>query len=164
MAMKPWKDWRPWQRGVTIGVGAILLLYGLFLAVSLPSSGDHVHAYLEVGTLSDGSMYIRCDLNRSTPGSCDPEGTDGDPDHAKVLAGKRDRLTLTVTSADGGGRAHDFKMEGLAYLLPPERMEMELHKTTQSRTITTWMTGTYHIKCELPGHEDAGMWATLVVK
>jgi uncharacterized cupredoxin-like copper-binding protein len=54
-------------------------------------------------------------------------------------------------------------MDGMAYFMPPERMEMEMHKDTQSRTITAWMSGTFHIKCEIPGHEGKGMWATLVV-
>ncbi|MEA3135932.1 MAG: hypothetical protein QOJ26_973 [Thermoplasmata archaeon] len=163
MAMKPFKEWKPWQKYTTFAVAGILVLYGVFLAVALPSNGTKVHAYLEAGTLSDGSMYFRCDTAQSTPGACDPAGTDGNPDQAKLTVHKRDRLTITVHSADGGGRAHDFKMDGMGYFLPPERMEMEMHKDTQSKTITAWMSGTFHIKCEIPGHEGKGMWATLVV-
>jgi hypothetical protein len=167
MAMKPFKEWKPWQRSATFAVVGLLVLYGIFLAVALPSNGTDVHAYIEAGTIASGegagAMYFRCDVERSTPGACDPAGTDGNPDQAKILAHKRDRLTITVHSTDGGGRAHDFKMDGLSYFLPPERMEMEMHKDTQSKTITTWKTGTFHIKCEIRGHEAKGMWATLVV-
>ncbi|HUR24905.1 MAG TPA: hypothetical protein VM327_02695 [Candidatus Thermoplasmatota archaeon] len=159
---KPFKDWKPWQRYTTFAVAGILVMYGIFLAVSLPSNGTDVHVYIEAGTTGN-SMYFSCDLNRSTPGACDPAG-DGNPNQAKILVHKRDRLTITVHSADGGDRAHDFKMEGMAYFLPPERMEMEMNKDTQSKTITAWKAGTFHIKCEVRGHEGKGMWATLVVR
>jgi hypothetical protein len=162
MAMKPFMEWKPWQRYATVTVAALLLLYGVFLAVALPSSGK-VDVYLDLGTNPDGSMYIRCDAARSDAGACDPAG-DGSPDHARILVHKRDRVTMHVTSVDGGGRAHDFKMDGMPYLLPPARMEMEMHHRSQSKAITAWMAGEYHIKCELKGHAAAGMWATLVVQ
>lgn len=153
------RDWKPWQKGLTIALGVLLLLYAVFIAVAVPSNGTKVHVYAEVGTLSDGSMYFKCDAARSTPGSCE----DGNALQARMHVHKGDRLTLTVTSADGGGRAHDVKMDGLAYFLPPARLEMELHKATESRTITAWMAGSYKVKCELKGHDGRGMHATLVV-
>lgn len=157
------KDWKPWQKGLAIGAGVLLVLYGAFIAVAVPSNGTKVHAYAEVGTLSDGSMYFRCveddPARASTPGSCTNEG-----DQATFHVHKGDRFTLTVTSMDGGGRAHDVKMDGVAYFLPPARLEMELHKPTESRTITAWMDGTFKLKCELKGHEGKGMVAHLVVE
>lgn len=163
MAMKPFKEWKPWQRYTTLTVVALLLLYVVLLAIALPSSGS-AHVDLSLGTKADGTMYIRCNQAASDPGVCDPAGVDGDPDHARIVVHKRERVTMTVHSDDGGGRAHDFKMDGMAYFLPPMRMEMEMHHMTQSKTITAWMSGSYHIKCELKGHESAGMWATLVVE
>ncbi len=162
--MKPFKQWRPWQRYTAITVASLLVLYGVFLAIALPSNGKAVDVYLTLGTNPDGSMFIRCDAQRSDAGACDPAGTHGDPDQARILVHKRDRVTMHVESLDGGGRAHDFKMDGMAYLVPPARMEMEMHHRMQSRTITAWMAGTYHLKCEIAGHEGAGMWATLVVQ
>lgn len=154
------KDWKPWQKGLTIAVGVLLLLYAVFIALAVPSNGTKVHVYAEVGTLSDGSMFFKCDAARSTPGSCE----DGAADQARMHAHKGDRFTLTVTSTDGGDRAHDVKMDGLAYFLPPARLEMELHKATESRTVTAWASGTFKVKCELPGHEGKGMVAHLVVE
>jgi hypothetical protein len=157
------KDWKPWQRITTIAVAGVLLLYGVFLAVVLPSNGTTVHVTMEAGTNVSGSMFFRCDPTASDAGACSATGASGNPDQAKITLHKRDRLALTVRSLDGGGRAHDVKMEGIAYFLPPARMEMELQKPSQSKTVTMWMGGTFHVKCELPGHEGKGMWATIVV-
>jgi hypothetical protein len=161
--MKPFKEWAPWQRYTTIGVAVLLVLYGVFLAVVLPSSGTTVHVTMDAGTNPDGSMYFRCDIGASDTDACSPTGSSGNLDQAKITVHKRDKLQLTVRSLDGGGRAHDVKMEGIAYFLPPARMEMELQHPVQTKTVTMWMAGTFHVRCELPGHEGRGMWATVVV-
>ena len=162
--MKGWNEWQPWQRTTTLVVAALLVLYGIFLAVVLPSDGTTVHVTMDAGTNPDGSMFFRCDAGGSDSGICDPLGSNGNPDQAKITVHKRDRLALTVRSLDGGGRAHDVKMEGIAYFMPPARMEMELQHPIQTKTVTMWSSGTFHVRCELPGHEGKGMWATVVVE
>lgn len=157
----PWPDPGP-KRTALIAVLALVGLYIVYAAFVAVPTGDDVEVYIEAGTHDDGSMFYRCDLNRTTPGACDPAG-DGSPDHALITVDGRDRVTLTVRSLDGGDRAHDFKLNGWAYFLPPARVEMELHEPTQSTTFTAWKSGQFHIWCELPGHEEAGMWATLQV-
>lgn len=170
MAFRDWLDgWKEggWRRGgrgaFVFTLAGLLVLYGVFVTVALPSNGTTDHVYLEAGTNEDGSMFYRCVVAKSTPGVCDESG-DGNPDHARMHVHARDRVEFTVHSLDGGDRAHDFKMEGWSYFLPPARLEMELHHVEESKTITAWHTGTYHIKCELPGHEARGMWGTLIVE
>lgn len=103
-------------------------------------------------------MYFRCDVANSSAGTCDDEAG-----HATITVNKRDRLTIRVATDDGRRHSHDFKLEGVAYALWPAGIEMELEKPAEERTFTAWSIGSYRFVCELPGHEERGMWGVLRV-
>jgi len=158
--MKPFKEWKPWQRTTTIVVAVLLGVYILYAAfVSIPNS-KHDNVYLRLGT-QPGGMYLRCDdrNGQDAGGLCTSDG-DG---NAIVHVGTRDRVTFHIHNDDGGDHTHDFRLLGGAYFLWPAHAENELHKDDVSVSFTAWMSGTYRIICELPGHDAAGMHGQIVI-
>jgi plastocyanin len=151
------RAWKPWQRWLAIGVAALLAVYLLYAVFVRVDNGTHVRVGILAGQDGSGRMYYRCDVTNSTAGACTGA------DQAVVHVHKRDRVTFTVVSEQGPGRTHDFKLLGGAYLLWPSGVEMEIENGRQSRSFTAWAGGEYRFICELPGHEDAGMWGTLIV-
>lgn len=153
-----WTKLRPWQRRSILAVGVVVLLYLAYMLNARWSNGHGADVTLELGTNSDGSMFLRCVSSESSSGVCT-----GPAEHATFTVHARDRVHLTVRSLDGGGRTHDFKVEGWPYAPLYPWVELELHSQEESATFTAWKSGTYHVLCELPGHEAAGMWGTFVV-
>lgn len=153
-----WREKR-WFRRTVIGVAAVVVAYGGYMVFARWSNGTDTDVFVEAGTNPDGSMYFHCDPTRSSLNVCS-----GPSNHSTVTVGHRDRVHLTVHSNDGGGRAHDFKVTGWAYAFPYPWVELELHQETETETFTTWKSGTFMFFCELPGHEQAGMWGALVVQ
>jgi plastocyanin len=158
-----------WLKPALITVGVLAFLYGGYAIFVSYSNGTSVHVTLHAGTImtgpNQGKMYIRCDVAASTPGSCD------DKDQVTVTVHQRDRVRFTVISDDGpspdgsfAGRAHDFRLEGWQYFLPPAGVEMELTGGQESSSMTAWAKGTFLFKCELSGHEAEGMYGHLVVE
>src|SRR5581483_1014834 len=140
-----------------IVVGALVLLYGALVAFASYSNGNDVNVTLNVG-VSGSSMYMRCDQAKSTPGVC------GGGDQATVTVHKRDRVHLTIHNDQGGDHTRDFNVQGWQYAFPPVSPEMELHQADLSWTFTAWASGSYHMLCELTGHDAAGMHGTFVVQ
>ena len=131
---------------------------GYIALVTIPNGGPAKHASIIAGVDPDGAMYFRCDEANSTTGTCQDEAG-----RATVRVAKRDRLTIEVRTDDGRRHSHDFKLEGIAYALWPAGIEMELESPSEAKTFTAWRVGTYRFVCELAGHEDRGMWGTLIV-
>jgi hypothetical protein len=150
--MKAWLKW------TILGVAIVVLLYGALVALAEYNNGNQVTVALKLGTKSDGSMYMTCDAAASTPGVC------SGGDQAIVTVHARDRVTLRIHNDDPGDHSHDFNLKGWQYAFPPVSPEMELHQADESWTFTAWAAGSYHILCELPGHENAGMHGTFVVQ
>jgi hypothetical protein len=149
---------RTWLK-VLLAVGAaIVVLYGAFSAFALYSNGNDVNVQIHVGTKEGGGMYLRCASVSGSGASCDSS------DQATITVHQRDRVHVTITDDGGGGHRHDFNVEGWQYYLWPNSPETELTAVTESVTFTTWATGSFHVLCELPGHDAAGMRGTLVVK
>lgn len=148
---------QPWLKWTLVAVAVIVVLYGGLVAFAESSNGTNVNVTLDLGT-SGGKMYMRCDVAKSTPGVC----TGGD--QATVTVHKRDRVHLSIHNDQGGDHSHDFNIRGWQYAFPPVSPEMELHQADQSWTFTAWATGSFHMLCELPGHDAAGMNGTLVVE
>lgn len=141
-------------------LAVLLVAYGAYAAtVTVDNGGPTKEAAILAGASPDGSMFYHCDATASTPGVC--EDVDG---HARILVEKRDRIHVTVRTDDGRRHSHDFRLEGLPYLLWPAGVEMELEAPSESSTFTAWAAGEYRFVCELRGHESAGMWGTLVVR
>lgn len=150
---------RPPLRRVLFALAVVAVLYAAFAAfVTWPQAGAKT-ATIVAGTAEDGTMYYRCVAAESTAGVC----REAQP--ARVVVGKRDRLTFRVRTDDGKRRSHDFLLEGgAAYLLPPARVETELEKPEETVSFTAWKAGEYRFICELPGHARAGMVGTLAVE
>jgi uncharacterized cupredoxin-like copper-binding protein len=147
-----------WLKWTIVVVVVVAVLYGALVAVAEVSDGKTDQVYLSLGTKSDGKMYMRCDTSRSTPGVCT-----GD-DQTTVTIPLRDRVTLHVHNDDAGDHSHDFNIQGWQYAFPPVSPEMELHQADDSWTFTAWASGSYHMLCELPGHDGNGMHGTFVVQ
>lgn len=144
-------------RGVWIGLGVVVVLYAAYAAAATLSNGTTKRVSIVAGV--DGSrMFFQCDAANSTEGACvDVDG------HAQIRVQKRDRVHVHVASADGKSHMHDFRLQGAPYLVWPAGLEMELEEGAEDGTFTAYATGTYRFICELPGHDEAGMWGTLVV-
>jgi plastocyanin len=156
--VKPFKEWKPWQRTTTIAVAALLVLYVVYaIFVSIPN-GKHDDVYLRLGT-QGSTMYLRC-AEGSNPSDACRVGSDG---NAEVFVGARDRVTFHIHNDDGGDHTHDFRLEGGAYWLWPAHAEDELHGEDSSVSFTAWKAGTFRLICELKGHDAAGMHAVLHV-
>jgi|GEM_PF-2672855 len=153
-----WMKLKKWQRTTILAVGVLFVVYLVYMANARWSNGTDVKAYVEAGTNPDGSMYFRCVSVQSDADVCG-----GPANQSTLTVGPRDRVHITVHSFDGGNRAHDFKMTGWAYAPPYPWVESELKHETETETFTAWKSGTFKFFCELPGHEAAGMWGTLVV-
>lgn len=146
---------------VTLSVLAgLLLLYAAYSVFVSYDNGTHdavtIHAGAYTSGAKAGKMYYHC--SDSSGGAAVDNA-----DQCTVTVHKRDKVTFTVISDDGSGRTHDFKLQGAPYFLYPAGIEMEIQNGSQSSTFTAWATGDYKFVCELPGHEDAGMWGTLHV-
>src|SRR5581483_5550169 len=128
----------------------------VFAAYASYSNGNDVDLVLEVGSASHG-MYLRCVSISGDGASCDASN------QTTVTVHARDRVHVTVRDAEGGGHRHDFNIEGWQYFLWPNSPEMELEGPSESTSFTAWASGTYHILCEIPGHDAAGMHGTFVV-
>ena len=150
--MKAWLKW------TIVAVVAVVVLYGALVAFAEYNNGTNVTVALKLGTKSGGAMYMKCDNAASTPGVCNDSG-----DQATVTVHARDRITLKIHNDDPGDHSHDFNIQGWQYAFPPVSPEMELHDADQSWTFTAWATGSYHMLCELPDHDNLGMRGTLVV-
>lgn len=148
----------PRTRALLAVLAAVLALYGAYAAFVTYAPGDDARVAILAGVAEDGTMFFRCEAAGTTPGACVDVGG-----HAEIRAGKRDRLAVTVRTDDGKRHSHDFRLEGLPYLVPPAGIEMELEKPSETKSFTAYATGTFRFVCELPGHERAGMWGTLVV-
>jgi hypothetical protein len=149
---------KPWARTLLIIVAVVVVLYGAFTAFALVSNGTDDNVVIHVGKDKDG-MYMRC-----SPGEKSGNAKCDDSRQTTVTVAKRDRVTITVIDDDGGNHGHDFNIEGWEYFLWPNSPETELEKATETVTFTTWATGTFHMLCELEGHDKAGMNGTLIVK
>ena len=152
----------PVRRWILPATAAAILLvaYGAYaLAASVTNGAPTKEVHIVAGVAEDGSMYFHCEPEQETPGAC--EDRDG---HATILAKKRDRLRVTVRNEDGRSHSHDFRLEGAPYLLWPAGIEMELEDAQESSSFTAWARGEYRFVCELAGHEDLGMWGTLLVE
>jgi hypothetical protein len=149
---------KPWVRWVLLVAGAVVLAYGAFSAFALYSNGNDVNVAIHVGAKDGGGMHLRCASVSGSGASCDAS------DQATITVHKRDRVHATITDDQGGGHRHDFNVEGWQYFPWPNSPETELDAVVESVTFTTWATGTFHVLCELPGHDAAGMHGTLVVK
>jgi plastocyanin len=147
---------QPWLKRTLIVVAVLVLVGGAFVAYAEYSNGKDVNVALNLGT-SGSAMYLRCDAAKSSPGVC------SGGDQATVTVHKRDRVHLSIHNDQGGDHTHDFNVQGWQYAFPPVSPEMELHSVDQSWTFTAWAAGSYHMLCELPGHEAAGMQGTFVV-
>jgi plastocyanin len=147
---------KPWLKYLLIGVAVVAVLYGAFAAFASYSNGRTVNAEIHVGSNS-GNMYMKCAPAASTQGVCD------DRDQVVLTVHKRDRLHLTIVDDQGGGHKHDFNVEGWQYFLWPASPETELESAREEVTFTAWAAGSYHMLCELPGHDEDGMHGTLVV-
>jgi hypothetical protein len=146
------------RRTIVTLVIAFALLYGAYAAFVSYHNGTRVTASIVAGTSSDGAMYYHCDAGNSTPGACvDVDG------HAQIRAALRDRVDVRVSTDDGRRHSHDFRLMGTPYMLWPAGIEMELEKPSEQKSFTAWRAGEYRIVCELPGHEERGMWGTLAV-
>lgn len=146
-----------WLKRTLLVVVVIVVLYGGLVAYAEVSNGTPVNVTFHLGTLGGGKMYMRCDDAATTPGVC------SGGDQPTVTVHKRDRVTFHLVNDDGGDHTHDFNLQGLAYAFPPVSPEMELHQTAESWTFTAYAAGSYHVLCELPGHDEAGMHATFKV-
>lgn len=143
-----------------IGIGLLLLIaYGAYASYVTYSPGEDRAVTLVAGTAKDGTMFFHCDQDGSTPGVC--EDVDG---HARVTVDRRDRVAMTVRTDDGRKHPHDFFLEGAPYFVFPAGIEMELEKPSETKSFTAYARGEYRFVCELAGHEEAGMWGTLVVR
>lgn len=147
-----------WLRVLLIVVVVALALVGAYAAIALPSNGNDVNAEIHVGVLGGGQMYMRCASVTGAGATC----SSGDQMTLTVHA--RDRLHIDIVDDEGGGHAHDFNVKGWQYYFWPNSPETELTAARESVTITTWATGTFHVLCELSGHDAAGMHGTLVVQ
>lgn len=150
---------KPWVRNALIVAGVLLVAYGAYAAYVTVDNGTEKHVTILAGVQGDGKMFYHCVGDESTPGICND--ADG---HATITVNKRDRLTFTVRTDDGRKHSHDFRLMGAPYFLWPAGIEMELETPSQTGSFTAYKTGEYRIVCELKGHEEAGMWGTLVVK
>lgn len=150
---------KTWVRNLLLVAGILAVAYGAYAAFVTVSNGNEKHVTILAGIKPGGEMFYHCVVEESTPGVC----TDKDG-HATVTVAKRDRVTFTVKTDDGRNHSHDFLLEGAPYMMWPAGIEMELEHPSESGAFTAWKTGEYRFVCELSGHEDAGMWGTLVVK
>jgi len=149
---------QPWLKWLLIVVVSVAVLYGALVAFAEYSDGNNVHVTLHLGRNPDGHMYLKCDQQATTDGIC----TGGD--QAVVTVQKRDRVKVTLVNDERGDHTHDFNIEGWQYAFPPISPEMELHQSTESWTFTAWASGSYHMLCEISGHDQAGMHGTFIVK
>jgi hypothetical protein len=153
-----------WLKWTLIVVVIVVVAYGGLVAYAEVSNGNAVNVTFHLGTLSSGKMYMRCDAAATTPN--EPATTPGvcsGGDQPTVTVHARDRVTFFLVNDDGGDHTHDFNLQGAAYSFPPVSPEMELHGSTESWTFTAYATGSYHVLCELPHHDELGMHATFVV-
>ncbi|MHB8587139.1 MAG: cupredoxin domain-containing protein [Thermoplasmatota archaeon] len=143
---------------VLIVVGAIVVLFVGYDLFTTQSNGTNDYVTIHVGTAPNGAftMYMRC-TNATGGATCDSSN------QTTITVHARDRVTLDVIDDDGAGHVHDFNIQGTPYSFYPNSPEMELQQAEQSTTITAWATGSYHILCELAGHDQAGMHGTFVV-
>lgn len=146
-------------RLVLSALAVALAVYGAYAAFVSYAPGDRLRVEILAGVAEDGSMFFRCEPARSTAGACEDAGG-----HARILASKRDRVTVTVRTDDGRRHSHDFRLMGAPYLVPPAGIEMELKAPSETKSFTAYATGEFRFICELPGHEASGMWGTLSVR
>ncbi|MEA3143869.1 MAG: Copper binding protein plastocyanin/azurin family [Thermoplasmata archaeon] len=141
-------------------LAGLLMVYAAYALFVSYDNGTHVRATIHAGQYLDGpkkgQMYYHC--SDVSGGAVKDDG-----DQCSLTVHKRDKVTLTIISDDGGDRTHDFRLQGWQYFLYPAGAEMELHSGSQSATFTAWATGDYPFICELAGHKDAGMRGTLHV-
>lgn len=147
---------KPAARNLLIALGVVVAIALLYTGYTTYSTRD-VSATIEVGTNPDGSMYLRC---ASASGGAECSGGD----QGTLTVAKRDRVHLTIVNKDGGDHTHDFNIQGWQYFFWPNTPEQELHAQTETASFTAWSAGSYHILCEISGHDAKGMRGTLLVQ
>ncbi len=75
------------------------------------------------------------------------------PDQVQVLPGEE----VTLTLVNNGIEQHDFEIKGLDFHLHA------MPGTSESMSVVFPKSGTYEAICTIPGHEAAGMTATIIV-
>jgi uncharacterized cupredoxin-like copper-binding protein len=122
--------------------GFLLIALGLIAILALAGCGGGAAA----GTTGGSGQSVNVKLSEMK----------FDPDSLTAKAGQP--ITLNVQNA--GTVAHDFSIRGTS---PEVSVTVDAGKTA-TKTFTIDKAGTYEVYCNQPGHEAAGMKATLTVQ